>query len=190
MGLLRNRWTQEIARAVAIPSPSGLVLWGPQYLGRAASALFVGIPVAERRQQWTRLLLSGLVGVVLAYTPPAAAQGVEETQTNRDGPVTVAVTWPGPTAGLVFKVVLDTHSVDLDRYDLAVLALVRGDQESEVPPISWDAPLGGHHREGSLVFPDAQSDGTPVIGPDARSLELVVRDVGGIRERVFKWTWE
>lgn len=53
-----------------------------------------------------------------------AAQPIDvgETQTNRDGQVTVAVAWAGPTAGPVFSVVLDTHSVDLDRYDLGALA--------------------------------------------------------------------
>lgn len=133
-----------------------------------------------------------LAGLELGAAGFLGAQpiGVGETQTNRDGQVTVAVTWPGPTAGPVFRVVLDTHSVDLDRYDLGALALVRGDQGSEVRPISWDAPLGGHHREGSLVFPDASSDGTPVVGPDIRTLELVIRDVGGVQERVFRWTWE
>ena len=155
------------------------------------SPLLLAIPATRPQPRWTTvILLSWLLGAVLVQAPPVAAQGSGETQTNRDGQVTVAVTWPGPPTGLAFRVVLDTHSVDLDGYDLGALTLVRGDQGAEVWPISWDAPPGGHHREGSLVFPDASSDEMPVIGPDTRALELVIRDVGGVQERVFRWAWE
>jgi hypothetical protein len=102
--------------------------------------------------------------------------------------VTVKVSWQGPNAGPIFDVVLDTHAVDLDGYDLRQLAVLRLDGEREVQPIGWDAPKGGHHRQGTLSFPAAAAGGSPLLSPSTRTVELVIRDVAGVPERVFRWT--
>ena len=122
-------------------------------------------------------------------TPPLASAGASSpgtTLTNEGGMVTVFATWAGPTAGPVFKIVLDTHSVDLDTYDLAKLAVLRVDGR-EVAATVWDAPKGGHHRSGDLVFPTSGADGAPTIGASAKAVEIVVRDVAGVPERTFRW---
>ncbi|MBI4491652.1 MAG: hypothetical protein HY690_02530 [Chloroflexi bacterium] len=125
-------------------------------------------------------------------SPAASADAVAPfstaTQTREAQQVTVAVTWTNPGAGPVFAVVLDTHSVDLDRYDLRQLARLRTDQGLEALPSGWDAPQGGHHRSGTLAFPTTTAEGRPLIGPDTRTVELVIRDVAGVPERVFQWT--
>ncbi|MBI3971777.1 MAG: hypothetical protein HY332_10860 [Chloroflexi bacterium] len=110
------------------------------------------------------------------------------TQTSEGGQVTVKVTWPGPSAGPVFTVAMDTHSVDLDGYDLKQLAALRTDDGREVRPSAWQAPKGGHHREGQLTFPASLGNGTPLISPTTRAIELVIRDVTGVAERRFRWT--
>jgi hypothetical protein len=117
---------------------------------------------------------------------PAPMAG-SATRISEGGQVTVEVTWGGPSAGPVFTVVLDTHAVDLDGYDLRALAVLRTDDGREVAPSGWDAPRGGHHREGELTFPVTAADGTPVIGPGTRAIEVLVRDVAGIPERSFRW---
>lgn len=83
---------------------------------------------------------------------------------------------------------MDTHAVDLDGYDLGQLAVLRTDGGREVRPSGWDAPKGGHHRSGTLTFPATAADGSPLIGPTTRAIELVIRDVGGVPERRFRWT--
>src|SRR6266508_4075078 len=111
------------------------------------------------------------------------------TRLSEVGQVTIEVTWSGassPAGGPVFAVGLDTHSVDLDAIDLRPLASLRADSGPEVPAADWDAPKGGHHRKGSLSFPAAVS-GRPLIAPGARTLTLVIRDVGGVPERTFTW---
>lgn len=118
---------------------------------------------------------------------PSAAATNTTTKTNEAGSVTLKATWPGPGAGLAFTVVMDTHSVDLDAVDLGRSAMLRLDQGREVAPTGWDAPKGGHHREGKLIFPDKGADGAPVIGPDTRVVELVIRDVAGVPERTLRW---
>ena len=108
------------------------------------------------------------------------------TQRVEGGNVTVAATWKGLAGGPVFDIALDTHSVDLDGIDLLQLAVLRVDGV-EVQPVSWDAPKGGHHREGTLAFPEKSADGRTLIGADTTSVELVIRDVAGVAERAYQW---
>ena len=116
-----------------------------------------------------------------------AAKPSAATQKSEGGEVTVEVAWKGRSAGPVFDVAMDTHSVDLDGYDLRELAVLRNDRGKEVRPNSWNAPKGGHHREGTLSFPEKAPDGSPVIGPETREIELILRDVAGVPERKFEW---
>jgi hypothetical protein len=147
-----------------------------------------------KQRRWFVHLFALLLAMVLTGDRSSSAAGAQlgeplgATQTSQQGAVTVAVTWTGVEGGAVFTVVLDTHSVNLDSYNLAQLAVLRTDRGQESLPTVWDAPAGSHHREGSLRFPETASDGSLLLGADASSFELVVRDVGGVPERVFRWT--
>ncbi len=84
---------------------------------------------------------------------------------------------------LVFDISLDTHSGDLDGYDLKELALLRDDAGNEYRPTSWGSPPGGHHRSGKLTFAPL----SPESATSTKYIELVVRNVAGIEERVLRW---
>ena len=163
---------------------------------------------AANRQSRTRPFRAGLAGglAILAIAasactatgPPAAASQPTAvptvatsadavTQTNEGGQVTIAVTWERGQSAPVFKVAMDTHSVDLDSVDLSQVAVLRTDQGVEVSPTGWDAPKGGHHRSGTLTFPTTAPSGGVVLGDDTRSVELIIRGVAGIPERAFSW---
>lgn len=88
---------------------------------------------------------------------------------------------PGET--LDFDVVLDTHSVDLSM-DLAPLTTLTTDNGRLVPPSQWDAPSGGHHLSGKLIFP-ATVDGQPVL-EGAKKLTLTIKNLDA-PERIFSW---
>jgi hypothetical protein len=118
--------------------------------------------------------------------PSAGPQPVNATlQSNSEGgAVTVEMRWRGVQDRLlVFDVALDTHSVDLDQYDMGELTVLKDDASREYRAVLWDAPPGGHHRSGKLAFPvpDSLSQG------NARYLEVIVRDVAGVPERVLRW---
>lgn len=105
-------------------------------------------------------------------------------QSNNGGQVTIDVEWIGLDGDrLIFTVAMNTHSVDLDSYDLGELAVLRDDEGAEYQPVSWDSPPGGHHRQGELSFspPASLSRGMTTY------LEIVIRDVAGVGERVMKW---
>ena len=105
-------------------------------------------------------------------------------QTDEGGSVTIEVEWGKEASGsLIFKVTMDTHSVDLDQYDLGKLAFLRDDMGIEYYPVSWNAAAGGHHRSGTLAFPLPDS----VSGGKSKFIEMVIQDVAGIEARVLKW---
>lgn len=119
--------------------------------------------------------------------PGEATEPSPATQTSEGGEVTVEVTWKGESAGPVFGVTMDTHSVDLDGYDLGKQTVLRNDRGQQVRATGWEAPKGGHHREGTLSFPEKTAGGEDLIGPDTRKIELVIRDVASVPERRFEW---
>jgi hypothetical protein len=138
------------------------------------------------------VLVRVAVGVWNTWTPavpvsaPVADKASDATRVNEGGQVTIKATWNRASATPIFDVVMDTHAVDLDGYDLGQLAVLRVNGR-EIQPVSWEAPKGGHHRQGTLSFPATASDGTPLIGADTSAVELIIRDVAGVPERVFQW---
>ena len=107
-------------------------------------------------------------------------------RSDEQGAVTVAViplnlTSAGDT--LEFDIALNTHSVDLSM-DLATLATLSTDTGITVQPTLWDAPRGGHHVEGKLIFP-AMVDGKSILeGTSILTLTIANLDVPS---RVFEW---
>ncbi len=110
-------------------------------------------------------------------------------RTDATGPVTVEATLldPGKAGDRIrVEIVLDTHSAELDGYKLEALTTLRTDTGKAVQPLGLESPSGsGHHRKGVLVFPGKDAGGSLLEG--AKTLELVVRDVGGVKERALGW---
>lgn len=117
---------------------------------------------------------------------PNAPANDEMTRIDEQGAVIVQVT-PlniGTLAGtLEFDVSMSTHSVDLSM-DLAVLSTLATDTGVSIQPTIWDAPRGGHHVQGKLIF-QAMQDGKSVL-EDASKLTLTITDVDA-SSRVFEW---
>lgn len=109
-------------------------------------------------------------------SPPPGTLG---EQRSDDASITVAVSW---LSGAALLVTMDTHSVDLDGFDLQALARLRLDQGSWVTPSGWDAPKGGHHRVGTLTFVSLDT----VSVEKARVIELELRDIG-VPLRTLRW---
>jgi hypothetical protein len=132
---------------------------------------------------------SGFASQPEAGAPPSSGSVSQvptngRVQSNDGGQVTIDIEWvQAANDSLVFNVAMNTHSVDLDQYDLGELAVLRDDMGNEYHPVSWDSAPGGHHRRGTLAFllPDSLSQGK------AKYVEMVIRDVAGIEERVLTW---
>lgn len=105
-------------------------------------------------------------------------------QSDDGGSVTIDIEWIGvENDSLVLNVAMNTHSVDLDGFDLMELAVMRDDEGNLYNPVLWDAGTGGHHRSGTLSFPVPASldQGTTDY------IEILIREIADIDERVLKW---
>ena len=131
---------------------------------------------------YTFLLVGLALGLVCSASVASVSAQDALTRHDRQGPVTVAVTLTAPPVSgspLTVRVVLDTHSVALDTvaFDRAV-ALRKSDGSEEAPSAVEQLSGSGHHRQAMVVFPAIEG---------ATEVRIVVRDVGGIPERVFAW---
>ncbi len=84
---------------------------------------------------------------------------------------------------LVFDIVLATHSIDLSM-DLAPLSTLATDTGVSITATTWDAPRGGHHVAGKLIFP-VIIEGKPVL-EGATKLTLTIVNVDALA-RTFEW---
>jgi hypothetical protein len=117
----------------------------------------------------------------------SATQFDSAMRTDEQGAIIFEVTplnFNAPADTVEFDIALTTHSIDLSM-DLAILATLATDTGVTVQATLWDAPRGGHHVEGKLIFP-ASVDGKSILD-GATKLTLTIVDVDA-PSRVFEWS--
>ncbi|HEX2916393.1 MAG TPA: hypothetical protein VH186_36870 [Chloroflexia bacterium] len=159
-----------------------------RFIPAGLGVVMVGLVALLIFSLWPRDEKNGQPSLAASPNPSGSPATAALSKTSEGGQVTVKATWQGVGSGLTFQVSLDTHSVDLDSYDLARMAVLRTAEGQEVKPNGWEAAKGGHHRSGTLTFPVTAPDGRKLLGPDTRSFELVLKGVGGVPERVLSWS--
>lgn len=103
-------------------------------------------------------------------------------RSSTEGAVTIDVEYLGYKDNLLsFNVAMNTHSVDLDGYDLVKLSELTDDRGNKYDAFFWDSKPGGHHRSGVLTFFRSGSQ----AGPD--ELMLIIHNIAEIRDRTFIW---
>jgi len=116
------------------------------------------------------------------------APGPDMARVDQQGSVVVEITPLNLAAAgdtLEFSVALNTHSVDLSM-DLATLATLTTDAGITVAATEWDAPGGGHHVSGKLIFPAAAAGGKGLLeGTTTLTLAIVNLDAP-LREFIWK----
>ena len=116
----------------------------------------------------------------------SAAQFDSAMRTDGQGAIIFEITpinLNTPAETIEFDIVLTTHSIDLGM-DLATLATLTADTGVVVQATLWDAPRGGHHVAGKLIFPSTV-DGKPFLD-GATKLTLTIVNVDA-PSRVFEW---
>lgn len=144
---------------------------------------------APRRSRWRRPAAAVVVAAVAigglaawmswrdrgaSTTSTAAPSTSLPTRTIEAGAVTVEVQPRQFDAnGAVFKIILDTHSADLDQDLVGQASLVVGD--TTWPAVGWTGDeAGGHHREGELRFTAAgTAAGTATLSIDGFSEPVI-----------------
>lgn len=103
------------------------------------------------------------------------------TLSNSGGSVDVNVTPQTFVAeqAMAFKIVMNTHSVDLSD-DMTQIVSLRDDQGNEYMPTAWEgAGPGGHHRSGVIKFAG--------LAAKPKSIDLVIKGLAQVSERTFHW---
>ena len=116
----------------------------------------------------------------------SAAQFDSAMRSDEQGAIIFEVTplnLDAPAETIEFDIVLTTHSIDLSM-DLATQATLTTDTGLTVQATLWDAPRGGHHVVGTLIFP-ATVDGKFILD-GATKLTLTIVNVDA-PSRVFEW---
>lgn len=126
-------------------------------------------------------LAMSLLLVLIALPLAGFADQDGLTKTNTQGPVSVALTLVPPVKAaspIRVRVAFNTHSVALDGIALESAIALRKADGSEERPTVIEQTGGGHHRRTVVVFPGQ---------PPGDSLQIVVKNVGGVEERLFRW---
>ncbi len=137
-------------------------------------------------KHWVRLVVcvAAFVGCFGAGVMATSASGPQADLTRQvaGGGVTVAATLlTDRTDGTAVRLTLNTHSVNLDGYRFDTMALLRDDRGKTYPLEAVESASGsGHHRQAVLKFAKADAG--------AKTVELIVKDVAGMKERTFSWS--
>jgi len=124
------------------------------------------------------------------------AQTIDSTveQENSDGPVTISIQYleskdTGNRDSLAFQVGISTHTVNLDKYEIDKLAVLKDGQGNVYTPSKWteDQGSGGHHRSGILYFDRADKAGNAIIDSNDNFFEVEINEIGDVPVRSFKW---
>ncbi|MCZ7380919.1 MAG: hypothetical protein O8C64_05020 [Candidatus Methanoperedens sp.] len=104
--------------------------------------------------------------------PPA---DLLEPRENSEADVKISVTYlPDITDATAFEIKVTAHK-DYDD-DFKKNSYLRDSSGKTYQPLSYEGE-GGHHATGTIRFPKIES----------KRFELVIKDVAGVNERVFKW---
>ena len=123
----------------------------------------------------------GLLLFTLLLVTQSLAATRALTRTHSGGGVTAKVTYLNPedAEDTRFEISLDTHSVNLDSYDLKALSSLRDSAGRTYQPSNVENKGSGHHRQVVLVFPKPAAVSSRI--------ELVIKDIAGVKERSFVW---
>ena len=162
--------------------PMGAAM-GSGSMGAGMMGSGMGSGIMGSMSQWLGSM-GGIFGSGTGMDQNRVASSQQLARSQSGGGVMVTATYLNPRSNdeAKFGVALNTHSVDLDGYDLKALSVLRDDAGKEAKPLRVENEGGGHHRRVTLVFPKPSAK--------AKRLELVIKDVAGVKARAFSWDLE
>ena len=102
--------------------------------------------------------------------------GSRNIQEKSEAGVTATISLLDRDGTIAFKVALNTHTVELDQYKFDEIVVLRaGGKEYKAVLKSQEG--SGHHRSAVLEFEN----------PKAERVEVIIKDVAGVKERVFEF---
>ncbi len=111
-------------------------------------------------------------GCISGDQPPA---DLLEPRENSDADIKITATYlPDITDATAFEIKVTAHKDYNDAF--GNISYLRDSKGKIYKPVSYEGS-GGHHASGVLRFQKI----------DSKRFELVIQDIAGVKERVFKW---
>ncbi len=103
-------------------------------------------------------------------------------QVAGNGVTVTATLLTGQPESTAIKLALDTYFVNLIRYDFEELAILHDENGKTYPltAVEQASSLKQHYRQAILRFDK--------VAPEAKMIELIVKDIAGVKERTFRWS--
>jgi hypothetical protein len=122
------------------------------------------------------MMMQGMMGGTASAATPTGEQksGQQQMQEKSEAGVTVKVSREGSNGTISFKVALETHTVDLDKYKFDEIVALRADGKEYKARVKSQEG-SGHHRSAVVEFDN----------PMTKEVQVVIKDVAGVKERVF-----
>ena len=124
------------------------------------------------------MMMQGMMGGMQAEPKKEEQKsgGPLKTQERAEAGVTAKVDLESTDGTIRFKVTLETHTVELDKYKFDEIVVLRaGGKEYKGRVKSEEG--SGHHRSAAAEFDN----------PMTKEVEIVIKDVAGVKERVFRF---
>lgn len=119
------------------------------------------------------LVMATLISGCLSGNKDTAVDMLEPRE-NSDGGIKISVTYlPEISDSTAFSIKVTAHKDYNDVFEN--ISFLRSDGNI-YKPLSFEGSRG-HHAEGTLRFPKLENE----------RFELIIQDVGDVKERVFKW---
>lgn len=124
------------------------------------------------------LIVLAVMTAFSSYSVSAAderrSEGPQRTQERSEAGVTVKVSLERKGDTIAVKVALNTHTVALDQYKFdEIVTLKAGGKEFKPRQILQSG--SGHHRSAVVEFDN----------PGTKEVEVLIKGVAGVKERVF-----
>ncbi len=126
--------------------------------------------------------------------------GLVRTDSLGNTPVAVAWLTPeylrtSPQAGLnfdpqrylLFQIALYSRDLKMSAWDLKGMIYLRDGSSKEYGSPAWIPTDHGERKAGLAAFPSRDARDKPVPARGSKSMEIVIRDLGGVKERAFRW---
>lgn len=164
----------------------------------AVAALLFFFTKEFNKEKTEEVLIENHDGDTQYVEPQRESKELDEQKFIRvdsQGNVDVAVVFNNLVEGnqddLVFKLMVNTHSVALDDIDFGKLSTIKNSSGLMIEEgITWEmGGGGGHHIYGYLKVPK-NYNGKDIIEESTKSVELEIKGLDGIDSRKFVWDEE
>lgn len=188
---MSNRKSPILKKVIAF---SIVVIFALSMLYSAVPDLFAGKDNTQTQQAATDEKANVQQNENLPVTQSEKSNNDDNYMTNSYADnIDIYVTYMNPETGdkdnLSFEIILETHSVDLSKYeDISKYVELQTNAGVVVKNgFEWSLENSEAHHIGGILKIENKIEGKPIVGPDTKSFKLVFKNIGNSGDRVHSY---